>query len=98
MMASSSSAEEEGGDFFAAAAAATAAAVATTTPQPPSQSSVEVPRTSIILGAGEQAILLTVYGVIAVLGLVSNAAMIWVILGNCLHTASSPGILHTSCQ
>ena len=36
---------------------------------------------SIIFGGGEMALLLTFYGVITVLGLAFNAAMIWVILG-----------------
>ena len=39
---------------------------------------------SIIFGGGEMALLLTFYGVITVLGLAFNAAMIWVILGGWL--------------
>lgn len=39
----------------------------------------------IIFGAGEQAFLAAIYGATLVLGLLSNAAMIWVILGELLH-------------
>lgn len=39
------------------------------------------PHYEIIFNGGEQAVLLSVYGIILVLGLVSNAAIIWVILG-----------------
>lgn len=38
------------------------------------------PHYEIIFNGGEQAVLLSVYGIILVLGLVSNAAIIWVIL------------------
>ncbi|TRY75046.1 hypothetical protein TCAL_07018 [Tigriopus californicus] len=38
------------------------------------------PHYEIIFNGGEQAVLLSVYGIILVLGLVSNAAIIWVVL------------------